>query len=88
MGFNIQQIPDIVAIALFDGNTTLASVTIVVVVLIMMFTIMRNITKVLVVSIPVVFIFNMLGWLATDLTLLMILVIVISLGASAGRIFT
>lgn len=87
MGFNIQQFPDIVAMALFDGNTTLASVTIVVIVLILMFTIMKNITKVLVVSIPVVFIFNMLGWLTTDLTLLMILVIVISLGASSSKIF-
>lgn len=74
---------EIIANMFFDGNMTLAGLTMYVVILALMFFVSRNLIAVLVISIPVTMIFASLGILTGDVLIVLILIIVIGLGLSA-----
>lgn len=78
-------IQEILAETFFDDNMLIAGLMMYVVFLTLAFFITKNLTAVMVISIPVTLIFASMGILTGDLLIVMIIVTVVGLALVAGR---
>lgn len=78
-------IQEILAETFFDDNMLIAGLMMYVVFLTLAFFITKNLTAVMVISIPVTLIFASMGILSGDLLIVMIIVTVVGLALVAGR---
>lgn len=78
-------IQEILAETFFDNNTLIAGLMMYVVFLTVAFFVTKNLTAVMVISIPVTLIFASMGILSGDLLIVMIIVTVVGLALVAGR---
>ena len=81
-------IQSIVAEAFFNGDQVVAGVLMFTVVLAVMFALTKNVFQTLVLAMPVTFIFSVLGILSSDMTILLIIVVVLGLALTSGRVLT
>lgn len=78
-------IQEILAETFFDNNMLIAGLMMYIVFLTLAFFITKNLTAVMVISIPVTLIFASMGILSGDLLIVMIIVTVVGLALVAGR---
>lgn len=78
-------IQEILAETFFDNNMLIAGLMMYVVFLTIAFFVTKNLTAVMVISIPVTLIFASMGILSGDLLIVMIIVTVVGLALVAGR---
>lgn len=78
---------EIVGIELFDGNVQIAGICIYIAVLALMFTFIKNKSNALILAMPITLAFSLLGLLATDVTVLLIIVEALALAFNAKRVF-
>lgn len=78
-------IQEILAETFFDNNVLIAGLMMYVVFLTVAFFVTKNLTAVMVISIPVTLIFASMGILSGDLLIVMIIVTVVGLALVAGR---
>lgn len=78
-------IQEILAETFFDNNMLIAGLMMYVVFLTVAFFITKNLTAVMVISIPVTLIFASMGILSGDLLIVMIIVTVVGLALVAGK---
>lgn len=81
----LSMVQEILAETFFDNNTQIAGLMLYAVFLILAFAITRNLTAVMVISIPITLVFASLGVLNGDLLIVMIIVIVVGLAMVAGK---
>ena len=78
-------IQEILAETFFDNNMLIAGLMMYIIFLTLAFCITKNLTAVMVISIPVTLIFASMGILSGDLLIVMIIVTVVGLALVAGR---
>ena len=78
-------IQEILAETFFDNNMLIAGLMMYIVFLTLAFFITKNLTAVMVISIPVTLIFASMGILSGDILIVMIIVTVVGLALVAGR---
>lgn len=78
-------IQEILAETFFDDNMLIAGLMMYVIFLTVAFFVTKNLTAVMVISIPVTLIFASMGILSGDLLIVMIIVTVVGLALVAGR---
>lgn len=78
-------IQEVLAETFFDNNMQIAGMMMYVVFLIIAFVITKNLTAVMVVSIPITLIFASMDILTGDLLIVMIIILVVGLAMTAGR---
>ena len=84
----LADIQNIVADSFFNGDTTIAGLVMFMVVLGILFTIFnRNVFTALLLALPTVLIFSLMGVLSSDMTILLIIITVLGLGVSATTVF-
>lgn len=81
----LSMVQEILAETFFDNNMQIAGLMLYAVFLILAFAITRNLTAVMVISIPITLVFASLGVLNGDLLIVMIIVIVVGLAMVAGK---
>jgi len=81
----LSMVQEILAETFFDNNMQIAGLILYAVFLIFAFAITRNLTAVMVISIPITLAFASLGVLNGDLLIVMIIVIVVGLAMVAGK---
>lgn len=81
----LSQIQTIVADTVFNGDVTIAGLTMFFMVMAMVFAISRNMFHSLLLGLPLILIFSALGILGGDMTIILIIIIVLGLGMSARR---
>lgn len=84
---SILDLQEIVGIELFDGNVQIAGICIYIAVLALMFTFIKNKANALILAMPITLAFSLLGLLATDVTVLLIIVEALALAFNAKRVF-
>ena len=84
---SIFDLQDLVSTSFFDGNMTIAGMVLYVCALLALFALTRKTTQTLVLSIPVTLVFGMIGVLATDLMVLLLLVTVLAMAFSATKVW-
>ena len=75
----LNALTEILGNSFFDGNSTIAGIVIYVVVIALIFGFCHNAFQTLIISMPVTFIFSLLGILNDDLMILLIIVSVMGL---------
>lgn len=80
---SIQDLQELIASGFLEGNTTIAGLIMFSAVLLLIFSLMRNIKAVLIISMPVSLIFSSLGILSVDFMILLIIVAVLGLATVA-----
>ena len=78
-------IQEVLAENFFDNNMMIAGLIMYVVFLAIAFSITRNLTAVMLISIPVTLIFASMGILSGDILIVMIIVTVVGLAMAAGK---
>lgn len=78
-------IQEVLAETFFDNDMQIAGMMMYVVFLIIAFVITKNLTAVMVISIPVTLIFASMNILSGDLLIVMIIILVVGLAMTAGR---
>lgn len=78
---------EILGITFFDGNYEIAGIVIFVAVLALMFVFIKNKGNALILALPITMVFTMLGILASDVTVLLIIVISLALAFNAKKVF-
>lgn len=81
----LSQVQTIVADTVFNGDVTIAGLTMFFMVMAMVFAISRNMFHSLLLGLPLILIFSALGILGGDMTIILIIIIVLGLGMSARR---
>lgn len=81
-------VQEILAETFFNNNMQIAGMMMYVAFLAIAFAIVKNLTAVMVIAIPITLIFASMNILAGDLLIVMIIVIVIGLALTAGRVIT
>lgn len=81
----LSQIQTIVADTVFNGDVTIAGLTMFFMVMAIVFAISRNMFHSLLLGLPLILIFSALGILGGDMTIILIIIIVLGLGMSARR---
>lgn len=84
---SVIDLQEIVGIELFDGNVQIAGICIYIAVLALMFTFIKNKANALILAMPITLAFSLLGLLATDVTVLLIIVEALALAFNAKRVF-
>lgn len=84
---SVLDLQEIVGIELFDGNVQIAGICIYIAVLALMFTFIKNKANALILAMPITLAFSLLGLLATDVTVLLIIVEALALAFNAKRVF-
>lgn len=82
--FDIQEL---VSTGFFDGDMQLAGICMYILVLVAIFALTRKTTQTLIIGLPVTLVFSILGVLSTDLMILLIIVSVLGLAATAQKIW-
>lgn len=78
-------VQEVLAETFFDNNMTIAGMMMYIIAIGIAFAVTKNVTAVVLISIPITLIFASVGVLAGDLLIVMIIVIVIGLAMTAGR---
>lgn len=84
---SVLDLQEILGIELFDGNVQIAGICIYIAVLALMFTFIKNKANALILAMPITLAFSLLGLLATDVTVLLIIVEALALAFNAKRVF-
>lgn len=84
---SLNDIQEILAIGFFNNDFTIAGIVIYIGILIGIFALTKNGFQALIIALPVTFIFSVLGILSTDLTMLLIIVVVLGLALSTGKVW-
>lgn len=84
---SVLDLQEIVGIELFDGNVQIAGICIYIAVLALMFVFVKNKSNALILAMPITLAFSLLGLLATDVTVLLIIVEALALAFNAKRVF-
>lgn len=81
----LSMVQEILAETFFDNNMQIAGLILYAVFLVLAFAITKNLTAVMVISIPITLVFASMGVLNGDLLIVMIIVIVVGLAMVAGK---
>lgn len=81
-------IVDIIGQSFFGGNTTIAGIVVLCIVLAVIMTFSKSVFTTLIIAIPVTLIFTSLSLLPIDVTIILILVCVLGLAYTARGVFT
>lgn len=87
MSFDISIIPNIIANEFFGGDTTVAGILIMAVILAFIFAVTRNIFHSLIIGMVVILAFSALGIINSDVMILLVIVSVLGLAMTAKRSF-
>ncbi len=80
-------IQELVSTGFFDGDMQIAGIVMYVLVLVAIFALSRKTTQTLIISLPVTLVFSILGILSTDVMVLLIIVTVLGLAATAQKVW-
>jgi len=80
-------IQELVSTGFFDGDMQIAGIVMYVLVLVAIFALSRKTTQTLIISLPVTLVFSILGILSTDVMILLIIVTVLGLAATAQKVW-
>lgn len=80
-------IQELVSTGFFDGDMQIAGIVMYVLVLVAIFALSRKTTQTLIISLPVTLVFSILGVLSTDVMILLIIVTVLGLAATAQKVW-
>lgn len=81
------ELQDIIGLEFFEGNLEIAGVIMYIVILALMFVFIKNRGQAMILALPVTMVFSMMGILATDVTILLLIVIALALAFNAKRVF-
>lgn len=84
---SIFDIQELVSTGFFDGNMQIAGIVMYILVLVAIFALTRKTTQTLILALPVTLVFSVIGVLSTDLMILLIIVSVLGLAATAQKIW-
>lgn len=80
-------IQELVSTGFFDGDMQIAGIVMYILVLVAIFALSRKTTQTLIISLPVTLVFSILGILSTDVMVLLIIVTVLGLAATAQKVW-
>lgn len=80
-------IQELVSTGFFDGDMQIAGIVMYILVLVAIFALSRKTTQTLIISLPVTLVFSILGILSTDVMILLIIVTVLGLAATAQKVW-
>lgn len=81
------ELQDIIGLEFFEGNLEIAGVIMYIAILALMFVFIKNRGQAMILALPVTMVFSMMGILATDVTILLLIVIALALAFNAKRVF-
>lgn len=81
------ELQDIIGLEFFEGNLEIAGVIMYIVILALMFVFIKNRGQAMILALPVTMVFSMMGILAADVTILLLIVIALALAFNAKRVF-
>lgn len=84
---SLQELQEILGLELLDGNYQIAGICIFIAVLAIMFTFCKNKNAALILAMPITLVFSLMGALASDVTVLLIIVEALALAFNAKRVF-
>ena len=84
---SIQTIQDMIADEFFGGNLTIAGIIMYAAVLLLIFLLIRDKQAALIISIPLTFVFSILGIVDTNLMLLLLIVAIFGLALQSRKIW-
>lgn len=84
---SIQQLQDIIADNFFGGNLTIAGILMYSAVLLLIFVLLKDKHTALIISIPLTFVFSILGVVDTNLMLLLLIVAIFGLALQSRKIW-
>lgn len=84
---SITDLQGLISTTFFDGNAEAAALLMFAVVMLGILALVKRPFLALVVMIPVTVLFNLLGVLPTDLTLIMVVIVVMGLGITSSKAF-
>ena len=84
---SIFDIQELVSTGFFDGDMQIAGICMYILVLIAIFALSRKTTQTLIISLPVTLVFSILGVLSVDVMILLIIVTVLALAATAQKVW-
>lgn len=84
---SIQNIQDMIADEFFGGNLTIAGIVMYSAVMLLVFVLLKDKQTAMIISIPVTFIFSILGIVDTNLMLLLLIVAVFGLALQSRKIW-
>lgn len=84
---SIQQLQDIIADSFFGGNLTIAGILMYSAVLLLIFVLLKDKHTALIISIPLTFVFSILGVVDTNLMLLLLIVAIFGLALQSRKIW-
>ena len=84
---SIFDIQELVSTGFFDGNMQIAGIVMYILVLVAIFALTRKTTQTLILALPVTLVFSVIGVLSTDLMILLIIVSVLGLAATAQKVW-
>lgn len=84
---SIQNIQDMIADEFFGGNLTIAGIVMYIAVMLLVFVLLKDKQTAMIISIPVTFIFSILGIVDTNLMLLLLIVAVFGLALQSRKIW-
>lgn len=84
---SIYDIQELVSTGFFDGDMQIAGIVMYILVLVAIFALSRKTTQTLIISLPVTLVFSIIGVLSTDVMILLIIVTVLGLAATAQKVW-
>lgn len=84
---SIFDIQELVSTSFFDGDMQIAGIVMYILVLVAIFALSRKTTQTLIISLPVTLVFSIIGVLSTDVMILLIIVTVLGLAATAQKVW-
>lgn len=81
------ELQDIIGLEFFEGNLEIAGVIMYIAILALMFVFIKNRGQAMILALPVTMVFSMMGILAADVTILLLIVIALALAFNAKRVF-
>lgn len=83
----LDEIVNLIAVNFFGGSIEIAGAVVFSIALMLLFAFTKNVFQTLLIALPVTFIFNLLGLLPSDMTILLLIVVVLGLAMSAKDTF-
>lgn len=83
----LDEIVQLIATNFFGGSVEIAGAVVFSMVLMLIFAFTKNVFQTLLIALPATFIFNLLGLLPSDMTILLLIVVVLGLAMSAKDTF-
>lgn len=85
---SIFDLQELISTSFFDGDINIAGMCIYIIVLMVVFALTRKTQQTLILAIPVTFVFNIIGVLPVDMTVLIIVVTVLALAFTARKVWS